>query len=91
MTVNNLKDLEKLISLCRKTGVDTIKVDNIELKLGELPYKVPKTTKQPPLAQTDPLVYTPGGITEQTSIQTDSLTEEQLLYWSTGGELEDSQ
>jgi hypothetical protein len=88
MKLETLKDLEKLINLCRKTGVDTIKVDNIELKLGEAPYKAPKATKQETQANTPP-TYAPGGITEE--IKVEGLTQEQLLYWSTGGDLQDSQ
>ncbi len=34
MKVVDQKDLAKLIALCRKTGVESIKVDNIEFHLG---------------------------------------------------------
>lgn len=37
MIISNLKDLAKLIDLCRKKGIDQIKVDNLEVKIGSLP------------------------------------------------------
>lgn len=39
MTITNLKELSKLIDLCRKKGIDLIKVDNVELKLGHMERK----------------------------------------------------
>ncbi len=42
MTISNLKDLSKLIDLCRKKGIDLIEIDNIKLKLGVLDKKASK-------------------------------------------------
>ena len=35
--VTNLKDLEKLLKLCRKQGVTEINLSGVAFKLGELP------------------------------------------------------
>ena len=77
MVIKDIKDLKQIIDLCRKTGVDSIKIDNVEMKLGPAPvkYTTNKETSRP---------YTPPGvITEDTQITTDELTEEQLLFYST--------
>lgn len=79
MTVNSLKDLEKLIKLCRRTGVQSIKIDNIEFRLDDAAPQAP--TKRSNKATIEP--FAPGGITESTQIDTpDALTPEQLLMWS---------
>jgi hypothetical protein len=109
MKIDSLKDLEQLVKLCRKTGIDAIKIDNIEFTLGT----APKThTRQPSVAndfpeaniripQYNPLA-TPGttqsvsqyGQTAQNvsqyvqdTIKTDGLTDEQLMFYSATGEL----
>jgi hypothetical protein len=83
LAIKDLKDLGKLIDLCRKKGVENIKVDGIDIKLGELPevrqtdvaYSLPPEAHYP---------ITPN----VTAIATDELTEEQLLFYSTGNEQE---
>jgi hypothetical protein len=35
--IENLKDLERLLKLCRKQGVTEIKLNDVEFKLGEMP------------------------------------------------------
>lgn len=37
--IENLKELEKLLKLCRKQGVIEIKLGTIEFKLGDLPQE----------------------------------------------------
>lgn len=79
MKVNDIKDLKKLIDLCRRTGVEAIEVDGVKMNLGTSPtiiYKTDhkKTSEQP--------TYTPGGVTEDTRIDTDVLTDEQLMFYS---------
>lgn len=79
--IKDLKDLEKLIKLCRKTGIVTFRIDNIEFHLGQEP--LPKSTLVTNLAQN--VTYTPGGITEDTKIVVDTpLTDEELLFYSAG-------
>ena len=85
MKVDNLKDLQKLIQLCRKTGVEAIEVDGVKMNLGPAPFsqkQAKAVTKSAPYETFQ--VHTPGGIIEEIQIPTDGLTEEQLLMWSVG-------
>lgn len=70
MNLPDLKQLNKLIQLCRKQGVKVIKIDNMELTLSDdLPTKPgKKQVAQQPQA---PSIF-----------ESDSLTDEQLLDWS---------
>jgi len=83
--IESLKDLEKLIKLMRKTGVDRIEIDGIKLELGTLPETgkySPKTGEKAPIGVIDESTQLPYVI--QTP---DALTDEQLLMWSaTGGQ-----
>lgn len=84
--INNLKDLEKLIKLLQKQGVEKFKFNDIEIQLD-----LSTQTKKDYYKPIDTPAYTPGGITEKTSIPepiigTDTLTEEQLLMWSVTSE-----
>lgn len=36
MKIDTLKELEAVLKLCRKQGVEHIKIDNIELKLSDM-------------------------------------------------------
>lgn len=81
MTINGLKDLKKIIQLCRSQGVEAIKIDGIELTLGALPVKA--TQKRIPQA-------TYAGVNvidEHTQIDVpDQLSEEDLLFYSATGQ-----
>lgn len=101
MKIETLKDLQKVIQLCRKTGVKSFKLDGVELELGDLPQpgkRVPKvSTMIFPDTPTIP-VYSPGGIDEQTkivaetmAIATDELSEEDLLFYSSRNEAQAEQ
>jgi len=72
MDLPDLKKLKGIIALCRKTGVKTIKIDNIELTLSEeapmSQYKASKASKND----------------VQGRVDTDGPTNEELLFWSTG-------
>lgn len=77
--MNNLKDLEKFLKLCRKMGVQSIRHGDTEVHLGEMPAAVETAAR----TQSKILPsYPPGGITPDTRIITDELTPEQLLMWS---------
>lgn len=88
MKIDTLKDLEKIIKLCRKTGVSAMRIDGVEFELGpeQANINIQKPSKrfveelQPQMP-----VFTPGGITAETKIPTDGLTDEQLLMWSAQG------
>lgn len=77
MKIDNLATLKKLIQLCRAQGVQIIKVDGIELVLGDQPQPILKSKTEVITA-----TYAPGGITADTKIVTDELTPDQLLYYS---------
>lgn len=80
MKVNDIKHLEQIIKMCRKNGVDIIKLDGVEFHLGSEPIKRPSVTKQ--LKSNIPQ-FASNGITEDTQILgSDGLTEEQLLFYS---------
>jgi hypothetical protein len=82
--INSLKDLEKLVKLCRAKGIESMTIGDITFKLGELP---PTTRKQQKLVEY-PIsdvnhVYVPGGVNADTHIDTpNELTEDQMLMWS---------
>ena len=89
MTISNLKDLQKLIALCRRTGVQQIRVDGIELYIGEEPVKVShsRQKKENVTNELHQVTLTPGGVTEQTKIPAvasdwEAMTDEQKLFWS---------
>lgn len=80
--INNLKDLEKLLTLLNKKGVERIKLGDLELQIDLNRVLDKKPTLN--IANEAPN-YPPGIITEDSKIPlTDSLTPEQLLYWSAG-------
>lgn len=37
--INDLKDFERMLRICRKQGVTEITIDGIKAKLGELPNR----------------------------------------------------
>lgn len=78
MKIESLKELTKVIQACRKLGVESIKVDNVEFHLGHLPDKPGKTEITVGMGK----YIVPGGITPDTKIITDELTEEQLMFYS---------
>lgn len=96
MQVKDNKELKNLLKLCREMGVDSIKVDNIEIVLGSAPHKqrkaATKEIPQPnPAAANDPfsfenvaIKYQAQAEEQQESEEPVELTEEQLLMWSTG-------
>lgn len=82
MTISNLKDLKKLIQLCRSQGVDAIEVNGIKFGLKDIPkaqkkYKhisEPSNSLSPNL---DENISIP-----QMHIDTDELSEEEMLFYS---------
>lgn len=83
MKLESIKDLEKVIKLCRKLGVNAIKIDGVEFALSTLNHSVkPKTFSD---IATSTSSFVPNGITEDMKIVTDELTDEQLLFYSATG------
>jgi hypothetical protein len=79
LKIENQKDLAKLIKLCRDTGVSSINVDGIDLVLGPAPMKAKRQVRLK--AASNPVDATTG-IELPDMIETDELTPEQLLNWS---------
>lgn len=79
MKLESIKDLDKLMILCRKRGIKTFKLDNIEFVLADVEY-----TEARPKSKTS-VELQPLTNTDSLNIQTDSLTEEQMLMWSAQG------
>lgn len=84
--VTTLKDLEKLIKLCRKHGISNIKHEGLEIHLGDAPLV---TSSKEILKNTQ--TYAPGGITADTKIITDELSSNDLLFWSVEDPFENEQ
>ena len=74
MALPDLKQLKALVALCRKMGVTTLRHDGMEIVLGEPPVK-----EQPKKLQT-------GEPANTQHIETDSLTDMDLLFWSATSE-----
>lgn len=78
MPLPDIKDLAKVIDLCRKKGVKTFTVGDISFELGEMPEKTPRHSSQEDedaYDPADPWANFPAG----------ELTPEQLTYYSAGG------
>lgn len=71
--IENLKDLEKLLKLCRKQGVKEIKHGSLELKLGDLPVDTKSSSII--VDDSDPYSNFPNG----------ELSPTQLAFYSSGG------
>lgn len=93
MTITNLKQLQQLLKLARKEGVESMRIGGIEFHLGHLPSApVKKTAKPdnfanlnlPPEADLQMPQYTPPIVTD--NIDTDELSDEQKLFWSATGD-----
>lgn len=88
MKLETLQDVEKLLKLCRKLGVESVRVGeyDTEFKLGPAPQAA---ASKRAAAKVQHQIIAPGGITDTTPIETTELTPDQLLMWSvTGGEPE---
>jgi hypothetical protein len=76
--IQDVKDLEKLLKLCRKQGVTELKFGNVEFKLGSLPTEK-QAQLQDEIPTDNPYSNFPDG----------ELTPEQLMFYSSGGKPED--
>lgn len=77
MDLPDLKDLGKVIDLCRKKGVSNITIGTLRLELGPEPEakKASKNSNEPEFDPTNPWANFPAG----------ELTPEQLAFYSAGG------
>lgn len=72
--IENLKDLEKLLKLCRRQGVTEINLGSVSFKLGDLPPEKREVVEQI-VEEEDPWSAFPVG----------DLSPDQLAYYSSGG------
>ncbi len=72
--ISNLKDLEKLLKLLRKQGVQDFKMGDIALKLGDLPVERSQSIQEDEVIE-DPYANFPTGM----------LTDEQAIHYANGG------
>lgn len=70
--IESMKDLEKLLKLCRKQGVLEININGVSFKLGDLPVEGAAVKLSDAPDQLD-------------GFPTGHLTPEQLMYYSSGG------
>lgn len=85
MIIKDLKDLKKLIAICRSTGIESIRFDGIEMHLGQEPIKYRKSKDSPKVTENVTLSKTyqsTANVPPDLHIPTDALTEEQLLFYS---------
>lgn len=78
MKIESLQQLSKLIALCRKQGVDVIKVDGIELVLGQAPVTAKRSVRTLSAKET-------------AQIETSGLSDEDLLFYSATGQIAEQQ
>lgn len=71
--IEGLKELEKLLKLCRKQGVMSLEFDNVKFHLGDLPPE--SITTQTSDATDNPYQGFPSGV----------LSPEELQYYSVHG------
>lgn len=76
----DIKDLEKLMKLCRKQGVTELNTDNLSMKFGDLPERQHSTAGAEIEDDGDPLAGFPDG----------ELTQEELTFFANGGLPEDN-
>lgn len=76
MKIETLKDLEKLVKLCRKLGVEAIECDGVRMDLGP---SVPKATRS---SSKSKKAINTSELEAPDRVDTDALTPEQLLYYS---------
>lgn len=74
MNLPDLKKLKAIIALCRKSGVESIEIEGIKIVLKDSSY-TPSIRKRASTKKSD-LDNTPD------PIETDDLTQDQLLHWS---------
>lgn len=78
--IENLKDLERLLKLCRKQGVTELSLGSVTLKLGELPTSEHVATDSVEPDFEDKYANFPDG----------PLSPEELTFFANGGLPEDN-
>lgn len=76
------KELKKLADACRKAGIKHFKNADIEFTLTE---EAPVSTYK---RKKEVMLIPQGSLLQETIKNADTLTEDELLFWSTGGDEE---
>lgn len=88
--ITNFKDLDKVMQLCRKNGVESIKIGDIEFKIDLSAQAItkPTKTKLPSLAEMHNAInpFDPTAPISDDIRTPDQLTADQLLFYSSNGE-----
>jgi len=77
LSLPSAKDLKQLAKACRAVGITSFEGDGIKFTLGPIeaaPSKPPTGTQAPDLGANE--------------VDSDELSQDALLFWSTGGESE---
>ena len=88
MTVSSLKDLKKLLELCRSQGVKTLEVDGIKFELNEQIQSFKPASKRKLKEVSESVNFPPNsGVDEnivipRMDIPDDGLTADELLFYS---------
>lgn len=82
MIIKSVKDLEKIIKLCKKQGINAIKVGNIEFSLELKPTKPIDTDVFPEASIKIPQFNGRAFDDTPDVITTDELTDDQRLFYS---------
>lgn len=82
--IKDFKDLEKFLKLCRKQGVQSIRMGDIEVHLGDMPQpEAIRRSIMPEQIMQNLGAYNPGDVTPETQVPTPNMpSEEDLLFWS---------
>lgn len=76
--IKDLRELEKLLKICRRQGVTHLRLGDVSLKLGDLPQEQSKIPDVQEIGA-DPYANFPTG----------DLSPTQLMFYSAGGQPED--
>lgn len=84
MIIKTAKDLERLIKLCKKQGITSIRVGNVEFNVKEQHKSIQPIDADafPEASIKIPAFNGLQASLEPDVIKTDELTEDQLLNWS---------
>lgn len=85
--MNNLKDLKKLVSLCRKVGISNFK----SFKDGSFEFTLNEDYVQETQQQTKKQSSSLQAIDNATKFESEQLSEEALLFWSSNAEIADKE
>lgn len=82
--ITDLKDLQKLLKLCRSQGITEIKLQGVEIKFGDMPTSGQVGNSSNPTEEPESLAGN-----KYAGFPTGELTPEQLIFYSSGGLPED--